>query len=64
MTFQKKATRQEVFVVTAFKVGWFRSNLNQDSALTDSIQIVILGAIFMKEKVLTIDVDDGRIQLI
>jgi len=72
VTFEKKATRKEVFVVTATKIGWFRSNLNsiqsieysEESALTNSVQVVILGAIFMKEKVLTIDVDDGRIQLV
>ena len=76
--FEQRATRKEIFVVTAGKIEWFKSSqsptlggivtVGEDnekvSKLDNSVQVVILGAIFMHNKVLTIDIDDGRLQLL
>eukprot|EP01036_Dinobryon_divergens_P029743 gene29743-38883_t len=75
ISFEQRATRKEIFVVTAGKIEWFKSSSQSAAAvvvgeyekvskLDNSVQVVILGAIFMRNKVLTIDVDDGRLQLI
>ena len=72
LSFETKATRNEIFIVTAAKIEWFKSifsNVRDDdvespSGLDNTIQVVILGAIFMKNRILTIDIDEGRLQLL
>lgn len=78
ISFEQRATRKEIFVVTAGKIEWFKPvrspmvgevvTVGEDnekvSKLDNSVQVVILGAIFMRNKVLTIDIDDGRLQLL
>ena len=72
ISFEQRATRKNIFVVTAGKIEWFQSSSHaavvagdeRVSKLDNSVQVVILGAIFMRDKVLTIDIEDGRLQLV
>ena len=66
-----KATRENLFVVGPTKIPWFNRELNKhpeslppyDDNGKFEPRVIVLGLAFMKNRVLTIDVDDGKIEL-
>ena len=72
VTLSAKATRKELFVVTPSKIPWFDKKFNKNPEripdYTDSgrfePRVIVLGTSFFKDRRLTIDIDDAKIQLI
>ena len=66
-----KATRDEIFVVSPNKIPWFNPRLNKhpeslppyDDNGKFEPRIIVLGMCFMKNKVLTIDIEEKKIEL-
>jgi hypothetical protein len=72
VTLKAEATRKELFVVTPSKIPWFDASTNKHPEdmpdYTDSgrfePRVIVLGTSFFKNRKLTIDIDDAKIELV
>ena len=60
LIYETHATRKNIFVVTAARIPWFQ---NKNKYSKKKPEIIVLGMAFMRNHVLTIDIEDGNLLL-